>query len=68
MREVLGYISPNKAPGEDGLSNKLFKACGQPFLNAIAVLTIVSFRFATFPSRFRRAKVVVLKKPGKSPE
>ncbi|EAQ90773.1 hypothetical protein CHGG_02708 [Chaetomium globosum CBS 148.51] len=67
VRAVLSKISPWKAPGEDHLPIGLLKACGRPLFKVLAVLTEACFRIGWFPEIFKRAKTVVLQKPGKEP-
>jgi hypothetical protein len=43
------------------------KACGDPLNAVLAALTTRCFQLGWFPSRFKRAKTVVLQKPGKPP-
>ena len=64
---VLSKISPWKAPGEDNLPTGFLKACGHPLFRVLAVLIEACFRIGWFPERFKRAKTVVLQKPGKEP-
>nr|AAA21781.1 pol-like protein [Neurospora crassa] len=66
VQDVLSRMAPNKAPGIDWYSNRFLKLCGQPFRQAMACLASASLRLGHFPQRFKDAKVVVLKKPGKS--
>jgi exonuclease III len=68
IRDVLSKMAPNKAPGIDWFSNRFLKICGEPFRQAMAVLAAASLRLGYFPKRFKSAKVIVLKKPGKSAE
>ena len=64
--KALRRMGPNKAPGSNWLSNKLLKACGRRLAEALAVIATGSFTLGSFPARWRHAKVVVLKKPGKT--
>jgi hypothetical protein len=56
-----------KAPGEDLLPIGLLKACGNPLYRVLASLATRCFQLQWFPRRFKRAKTVVLQKPGKPP-
>jgi hypothetical protein len=67
IRAVLSKISPWKALGEDNLPTGFLKACGHPLFRVLAVLIEACFRIGWFPERFKRAKTVVLQKPGKEP-
>jgi hypothetical protein len=56
-----------KTPGtDDNLPAGFLKACGEPVAEAIAKLANASFALAYFPQRFRKAGVIVLRKPGKT--
>ena len=44
------------------------KACGDPLYAVLAALATRCFQLGWFPSRFKRAKTVVLQKAGKAPE
>lgn len=55
-----------KAPGEDMLPTGFLLACGPPLFEALAKLATASFAAEHFPTRFRKARVAVLQKPGKT--
>jgi hypothetical protein len=68
IEATLSRISPWKAPGEDLLPTGLLKACGRPLFRVLAVLAEACLRLGWFPERLKRAKTVVLQKPGKTLE
>ena len=68
IEATLSKISPWKALGDDYLPTGLLKACGRPLFEVLAVLAEACFRLGWFPGRFKRAKTVVLQKPGKTPD
>ena len=56
-----------KAPGpSDDLPAGFLKACGRLLTVVLADITQASFELEYFLQRFYRARVVVLKKPGKT--
>ena len=55
----------NKAPGNDSISNEFLKAMGEPMAKAIAALTEACWKLEHYPERFRQARTVVIRKPGK---
>lgn len=59
--------SPWKAPGEDLFPTGFLKACGKPLAQVVAILATRCLQLGWFPTRFKRAKTVVLPKPGKTP-
>jgi len=67
IEEALANTSPWKAPGEDNLPTGLLKLCGPPLYDLLAVLATACLRLEHFPACFKRAKTVVLQKPGKQP-
>ena len=67
ITEAIGRASPWKAPGEDLLPMGLLKACGAPLAEVLALLATRCLELGWFPNRFKRAKTVVLPKPGKAP-
>ena len=58
--------SPWKAPGLDGIPNGFLRACGKPVVEAIRRITACSLAIGHFPARFKEARVIVLRKPGKT--
>ena len=66
--EVIKRTKPWKAPGNDGIPAGFLKACGCSLAEKLATLIQASLDLEWFPSRFRNAKVVVLPKPGKTPQ
>ncbi|EAQ84238.1 hypothetical protein CHGG_10642 [Chaetomium globosum CBS 148.51] len=67
ITRAIGGASPWKAPGEDLLPMGLLKACGAPLAEVLALLATRCLELGWFPNRFKRAKTVVLPKPGKAP-
>jgi hypothetical protein len=56
-----------KAPGRDGIPTGFLKACGEPLYRTPVVrLAQASPRAEYFPCRFRDAKVIALRKPGRT--
>jgi hypothetical protein len=55
-----------KAPGQDGIPTGFLKACGKPLYAVLAQIAQASLRTAYFPHRFRTARVIALRKPGKT--
>ncbi|EAQ86126.1 hypothetical protein CHGG_07379 [Chaetomium globosum CBS 148.51] len=67
IAKAIGGASPWKAPGEDLLPMGLLKACGIPLAEVLAVLATRCLELGWFPDRFKKAKTIVLPKPGKAP-
>ena len=67
IAEALANARPWKAPGEDNLPTGFLKLCGPPLYDLLAALATACLRLGWFPDRFKRAKTVVLQKPGKLP-
>ena len=65
MEQILNKKKPFTAGGKDKLPNGFLKALGSKFCQAIAVLTSTCWRLEYFPERFKNAKTVCLRKPGK---
>jgi hypothetical protein len=63
---ALQKTKPWKAPGEDLIPTGFLKACGQPLREALASIATASLQLEYYPTRFKRAIVVVLRKPGKT--
>jgi hypothetical protein len=67
IARALSETHPWKAPGEDLIPTGLINACGRPLFQILAVLYTRCLELQWYPPRFKRAKTVVLAKPGKSP-
>ena len=65
VEQVLKKKRPYSARGKDGLPNGFLKALGTPFCQALAALTSTCWRLGYFPDRFKIARTVCLRKPGK---
>ena len=65
VEQILTKKKPFTAGGKDKLPNGFLKALGPKFCQAIAVLTSTCWRLEYFPERFKNAKTVCLRKPGK---
>ena len=65
VEQILNKKKPFTAGGKDKLLNGFLKALGPKFCQAIAVLTSTCWRLEYFPERFKNAKTVCLRKPGK---
>ena len=65
VEQILNKKKTFTAGGKDKLPNRFLKALGSKFCQAIAVLTSICWRLEYFPERFKNAKTVCLRKPGK---
>ena len=65
VKSVLARIKPFNAPGQDGIPNGFLKALGEPFIKTMVTLTQACWDTAYYPIRFRKARTVALRKPGK---
>ena len=65
VEQILNKKKPFTAGGKDKLPNGFLKALGPKFCQAIAVLTSTCWRLEYFPEKFKNAKTVCLRKPGK---
>jgi hypothetical protein len=66
ITDILKKTGAWKAPGQDLLPTGFLKACKGPLAKLLAELATASLRLEHFPTQFRAAKVVVLRKPGKT--
>ena len=66
VEEAISRPSPWKAPGCDGIANGFLRCCGAPLIQAIKTLTTASLALGHYPKAFKLARVVVLRKPGKT--
>ena len=66
--EVLGalqLLSSNKAPGPDGISNKILKACATTLAELLTPLYQAYIDQAYHPQAFKTVNIITIKKPGK---
>ena len=65
MEHILNKKKPFTAGGRDKLPNGFLRALGPKFHQAIATLTTTCWKLGYFPGRFKSARTVCLRKPGK---
>jgi exonuclease III len=66
--EVLAAIrrsAPDKAPGPDGFTNRLLKACAPIMVKLLTPLFEACIQQAYHPKAYKEANTITLKKPGK---
>ena len=66
VANILHNTGAWKAPGTDLLPTGFLKACGPPLTALLAQIGTASLRLEHLPAQFRVAKVIVLRKPGKT--
>jgi Reverse transcriptase (RNA-dependent DNA polymerase) len=67
--EVSSTLSSRKsynALGFDGILYAFLKALGSPFITSLVQVINASWRLGYFPSRYKQAKTVVIRKPSKA--
>jgi hypothetical protein len=62
---ILRTVYPDKCPGPDSIPNRFLKAMGQPLVRAIHSLIEVCLALEYFPTAFKHARTIVLRKPSK---
>ena len=65
VEHILNKKKPFTAGGRDKLPNGFLRALEPKFHQAIATLTTTCWKLGYFPDRFKSARTVCLKKPGK---
>ena len=65
MKQILAKKKPFTAGGRDKLPNGFLRALGPRFCQALVILTSTCWKLEYFPERFKSAKTVCLRKPGK---
>jgi retron-type reverse transcriptase len=67
VRKIIGFLKVKKAPGPDNIPNKALKLLPD---RVVALTTIInaSLRLCHFPSRWKKANVIFIPKPGKDPK
>ena len=62
---ILAGCSASSAPGDDEIPFSFLKALGEPVIQALTHLTNVSLKLEHLPPFLKRARTIVIKKPGK---
>jgi hypothetical protein len=65
VSSLLKARKPYKAPGNDRIPNGFLRAMGPKLAEAVAQLANACWALGHFPARFKEARTVVLRKPGK---
>ena len=65
VEQILAKKKPFTAGARDKLPNGFLRALGPRFCQALAILTSTCWKLEYFPERFKSAKTVFLRKPGK---
>lgn len=68
LRGNLRQLRPNKAPGPDGILNKLLKKLPVAALTKLLNLYNTCLKYSYWPSRWKIGRVVAIPKPGKPKE
>jgi hypothetical protein len=66
VSSLLRARKPYKAPGNDRIPNGFLRAMGPKLAKAVAQLANACWALGHFPARFKEARTVVLRKPGKA--
>ncbi|KAL1123731.1 hypothetical protein AAG570_001504 [Ranatra chinensis] len=67
IREVLTKLKTNKAPGSDGITNKVAKNISRKALTKLTNIINAILRTCHYPRQWKTVTVVALPKPGKLP-
>ena len=65
IRNAVSSLGERKAPGVDGITGEIFKGAFKLFPNYVTAIYNGCLRQGTFPTRWKRAKVIPVIKPGK---
>ena len=68
IKKALKRTSNWKAPGVDNLPTGFLKTYKEPLFSILAKIATTSFQIGFFPQEFKYAKIIVLQKPGKTPD
>ena len=66
VTQVLKQAAPDKAPGPDGIPNRMLRECSDVLALPLATLFQECLQMSHHPSPFRHSNTVVLRKPQKS--
>jgi Reverse transcriptase (RNA-dependent DNA polymerase)/Endonuclease-reverse transcriptase len=65
ISEILQSRKPFSCPGLDQIPYVFLKALGPPFISIIVLLSTYAFKLGYFPSRYKKARTIVIRKPSK---
>jgi len=65
MKNAVASMGHNKAPGEDGITSEIFKSVVAILPGYITAICNGCLRSGTFPTRWKKAKILPRTKPGK---
>lgn len=67
IKKIINSLKTKKAPGPDGISNKVLKCLPLKGICALTAIYNASLRLSCFPIAFKQANVILIPKPGKDP-
>jgi hypothetical protein len=65
VRKIIGSLKVKKTPGPDNIPNKALKLFPDKVVVALTTIINASLRLCHFPSRWKKANVIFIPKPGK---
>jgi len=65
IKNAVASMGHNKAPGEDGITSEIFKSVVDILPGYITAIYNGCLRSGTFPTRWKKAKILPIYKPGK---
>jgi hypothetical protein len=65
VTNVIKCIGDKKAPGEDGISNEVWKCIGSILPKYLTAIYNGCLREEVFPKRWKKARLIPIVKPGK---
>ena len=67
IKDAISRLKIRKAPGHDGISNRLLKSAPPAFISFLAKLYNACLTIGYFPRKWKVGKIVAIPKPGKDP-
>jgi hypothetical protein len=68
LRYEIKKIPHNKAPGPDGIDNKIIKNLSQKAIVQLTYIINAAFKLKQFPTPWKQAKIIPIRKPNKDPK
>jgi hypothetical protein len=65
IKNAVASMGHNKAPGEDGITSKIFNSVVDILPGYVTAIYNSCLRSGTFPTRWKKAKILPITKPGK---